>query len=414
MSKAQKIVVGALVALVAQSAHSMVFDNRYIPLLQKPYISVDDRPSHCAGNFFVTTASKAIDNREKEIGIPELNGQFDLGQYGAAFDVVGLPNPLRADIQGQSIPFNVNGVIQAQGVEFSYYQSIKDVAGIGFNWLLMRSVSRQEFLPKKIAGIDNDELDRTRREMFKTVGLCESYATQAGMGDLDLYMRFGYAWDYTLKLKRIDTRVRVGALIPAGEKMRLNSPASIPFGGNGYWGMYAASETEVELREDMKVGLILRGGKRFARTSVQRLPVAAKLLGSTKAAVEPQIFGVITGLARVNPGATLIFSPYVMMENLRAGLGIRINYALTKHWADSWCDARCDKVIPIDLSQVNCLSAWKTDYISFTAFYDFGKVKVCRRLDPILIFTWDIPSLLFGSDQAVNMHKISLGLEFNF
>jgi hypothetical protein len=235
-------------------------------------------------------------------------------------------------------------------------------------------------------------------------------ASQSGMGDLDLYVRLGYHWDYTLKFKRIDAGARLGTLVPAGVTTSSNSPASVPFGGNGFWGLYGQLESEFELKEDMKAGLMFRVSKRFSKIQNQRLPVQ----GIQGRESEPYIFSPLSGDVKITPGFNFVFMPYAQLENLRAGLGVRLLYTLTRHWNDKWCDERPNKTIPVDLSQVNNLSGWKSDYISLSVFYDFGKVKVQRSLDPILIFTWDIPSLFFSSENTPTTNKVSLGLEYNF
>lgn len=412
MSKAKKIIMSGVLAITTCVSYGMVFDNRFFPLIQKPFISVPGRPSHIGAYLYATTASKAINSMEQNIGIPELYGKFDLGTLALAFDAVGLPNPLRSDLRGQALPFDMAGTIQAQGLEFCYYQSICEIGGIGFNWLVMHSNSRQEFFPRPFTGVDPLYLDATRRTMFQEMGLSEAQANQSGMGDLDLYMRLGYYWDYALKFKRIDAGVRLGALIPAGVTTSLNSPASVPFGGNGFWGFYGQLESEFEFKEDMKGGLIFRLSKRFSKTQCQRLPVKGNFIGQES---EPYVFSPLIGEVKITPGYNLAFMPYAQLENLRAGLGVRLLYTLTNHWHDTWCDERKDKTtVPVDLRLVNELSGWKSDYISLSVFYDFGKVKVQRSLDPILIFTWDIPSLFFSSERTPTTNKVSLGLEYNF
>lgn len=415
MSKAKKIVISGLLAITTCLSYGMVFDNRFFPLIQKPFISVSGRPSHIGAYLYATTASKAINSMEQNIGIPELYGKFDLGALALAFDKVGLPDPLRSDLQGQVIPFDMAGTIQAQGIEFCYYQSICEIGGVGFNWLVMHSNSRQDFFPRPFNGVDPLDLDATRRTMFQEMGLSDVQANQSGMGDLDLYARLGYHWDYTLKFRRIDAGLRMGTLVPAGVETTLNSPASVPFGGNGFWGLYGQLESEFEFKEDMKGGLMFRLSKRFAKTQRQRVPVSRDSKSQITRPGEPNIFSPLIADVKITPGFNFVFMPYAQLENLRAGLGVRLLYTLTNHWHDTWKDERKDQTtIPVDLCLVDELSGWKSDYISLSVFYDFGKVKAQRSLDPILIFTWDIPSLFFSSEKTPTTNKISLGLEYNF
>lgn len=413
MSKARFLLLIGVLASLSSMTRAMVFDNRYFPLLKKPYIFVQGRPSHADGNVFFMTASQAIDDLENEIGIPEIHGKLDLLQLSNAINELKLPNPLRSELRLFSFPYSVGGVIQAQGISFSYEHSFCDLhpsLALGINWFFMNAYSRQEFLldpsiaASTLAKTSAAELDDARRQMFTELGLVNANSRQFGVSDLDVYMRLWHEWEYTLKFRRIVAALNVGLLAPTGVQMKNDSPASLPFGGSGHWGMYAQAESEFEVKEDMSVGVMLRVNKRFARTKNLRMPIQG----------EPRIFGAIVGAARVTPGATLIFSPYGVVENLRAGLGVRVFYTLTKHFEDTWCDARADQTIPVKLAEVENFSTWKSDYVTVQVFYDFGKVKTCRGLDPIVKFTWDIPALFFASDRAATTHRISLGVEFNF
>ncbi|GAI85308.1 unnamed protein product, partial [marine sediment metagenome] len=98
-------------------------------------------------------------------------------------------------------------------------------------------------------------LDEIRRQMFDDLSLDAQATDRASVGDVDLYFRVGNAWDYTLKFKRVDAGLRVGVLLPAATRRNLNSPASVPFGGKSHYGVYVAGDVELELKDDIKVGL---------------------------------------------------------------------------------------------------------------------------------------------------------------
>lgn len=421
MSKIKVIIISVLTTLYAIQSHAMVYDNRYFPLILKPYIVTEGRPSHVAGSLFMCTGSKAMGLNEEDVGIPELNGKFDLRQLSESFVELNIPNPLRSELRTYDIPFTVNGVIQSQGFSFAYQQQITDIFSMGFNWFFMRSYSRQEFavdLSKNLGQVtDAQEMDDTRRQMFKQIGLVQSHADQFGMGDLDVYARFGYSWPYTFKFRRIDFDGKVGVLIPAGVTHNNNVPASVPFGGDGFWGMYAQIDNEYELREDLTFGFLARAQKRFQQTRCERVPILlTQYQGEpNRSKPVPKIFAPIVTPVRINPGVTLAFSPYIMIENLRKGLGARVQYTLTKHWQDAWHQVNCASgATPLDLRVIQELSGWKSDYMTLSIFYDFGKVKVKRFFEPIVLFSWDIPSLFFSAEKAATTHKISLGIEFNF
>lgn len=251
---------------------------------------------------------------------------------------------------------------------------------------------------------DRLELDEIRRGMLQTLDLREGNTIQVGFGDIDFYLRVGNAWEYLYKLRKIDVGLRLGALFPTGVRRDITRPASIPFGGNGHWGMYVALDGIFEVKEDLKVGLYARISKRFPRTSLQHMSVNG----------EPDIFGAVVGPVRIDPGVTGVFSPYVVLENLRRGLGLSVQYTLTAHQEDDWFDQRADKTIPVRLGKVVSLSEWASDYFTLNVFYDFGKVKIVRELQPLISLRWDVPTTFFITKNVSRMYRVSLGIEFDF
>lgn len=413
-----------IMAFVSSSCRAMVFDNRFIPLIARPRLLVDDFPSFFAVDGFAATASRAFANNENQIGIPEIWGQYNQGQHANSFVLAGRPNPLRSDWQGLSILWRMTGKLQAQGAYFTLHKSITDYISTGASWLFMRVNTRHEFVldtqNTKLVLNSGDirELADTRRNMFEQLGLIENNSAQVGFGDIDWYVRFGKKWDYTLKFKFIDAGIRLGVLFPTGLTRELDRPGSIPFGGDGHWGIYTTLESIFEVKDDMKAGVFVRLSKRFANTKNRRMPVGKEVcLPNDKKEVfggEPFIFGTVCGPARVNPGFTIVFSPYFILEGLREGMGLGIYYTLTGHQRDSWCDARADTTIPVRLNAVERFSKWRSEYISLLVFYDFGKVKLFRELDPILSFKWDVPTDLLITERSLKTQRISLGVEFAF
>lgn len=401
-----RYLIFTVAALSVVSCRAMVFDNRFFPLIQYPYITVEDRPSHLACALFVTTANRAVGENETEIGIPQLYGNYDQRELALSMVKAGFPNPLRSSFQLLELPWNTEGKIQAQGVQFSYHQALTDWLAIGFYWMAMRAESSIEYFCNfgTVTGDEKLELANTRSSMNTTIGLTCPHATQAGMGDLDLYLRACHSWDYTAKFRKVTAGLRFGVLVPSGVKRNLASPLSVPFGGNGHWGVYVSGDTELEVKEDWKAGLLFRLSKRFEKTMCHRMPVCK----------EPENFGVVVGQANVNPGLTAIVSPYLTFENLREGFGVRLQYTFIEHRKDCWKDERCDKSVPVNLEAIINRSNWISSYVTLNAFYDFGKVKVHREFDPILLFSWDIPVTFFDAHGVAKTNKISFGFEYNF
>ncbi len=415
IKKTVSIIIRLFISLFCciSSISAMVYDNRYFPLLQYPYISVPGRPSHVTGDFFITTASNATDNADRSIGIPELSGPFDQAQLAYSMTLAGFPDPLSPGLLNGQLPWNMYGKLQTQGFAYSYRQKVWCGFSVGILGFAMRSNSSIDFYfnSSKTSGetpilteSDVQALDETRRTMFTTLGLACNHVQQGGLGDTELYLRWYDHWDYSFKLRSLEYAFRLGLLVPTGVKRNINEPASVPFGGNGHWGIYVSGDTEAELKEDWKVGGLLRLSKRFARTRMERLPLDN----------EPQIFGVITAPVSIDPGLTAIFSAYTQWEGIRDGLGVRLQYTLINHNRDHWIDARLTQIPLVQLEPVERYSGWASEYVTVSAFYDFSRIAGECGIKPIVRGMWDIPFTLLVGHRFVHSYKVSLGLEFNF
>ena len=75
---------------------------------------------------------------------------------------------------------------------------------------------------------------------------------KGGIGDLDLHVRWRRFWDHALKIKSIDLNIQSGLLVPVGTKSDKYYPSSVPFMGNGHWGIYFDAISEFELKQNWK------------------------------------------------------------------------------------------------------------------------------------------------------------------
>lgn len=395
---------------IAHSARAEIYDNRFIPLFAPQQFFVADLPSSFETSFIAITASEAFARDEKTVGIPELFGIFDLNTLATSLLEMTGKSPLRSDLLGRELPFEVNGRIQGEGFMMRWYQSVGKHLAFGAELLFLKTNSRQifELDLEKVRNLkpgDFAEIERSRRVAFEEIGILENNAPQHGISDIDLFIRGGSMWEYTLKCRRIWSGLSLGFYAPTGVTTKLCNAATIPYGGNGFAGVYLKGDALFELKEDIKVGFLLQISKRFTKTVLARMPMVAS---------EPYIFGPIIGDARINPGPTLAFAPYFILENLRGGLGVGLHYTLTSHWKDDWCDRRENPQFPVDLSQVIKTSKWGSDYFTVDVFYDFGKQKTKHPIEPIVFFRWDVPAMLFVSHNVAKTNKVSLGVEIAY
>lgn len=406
----------------------MVYDNRFFPWIRRTFsrycLQRDSRCSPCLrqtsflfGDLFITTANSAFakgDDKD-ETGLYEMFGNYDEGNMEAAIVKLGLPNPFDTTglmrFKGQEILWRMDGKIASEGFALQYDQHIWRYFSCGFTCFVMHLFAKNDFFlaAKTISNLmitpeEQLRLDQARRAMNEEVGLEAPTFSSTGFSDIDFYLRMGTIWDYLYKLKRIDAGISLGVMFPSGFKRDILNPASIPFGGDGFWGVYVAGDVEIELKEDWIVGLYVRFNQRFERTIQERLPIAN----------EQQLYAATQGAVQIDPGFTSVISPYVILNGIRDGLGIQGQYTLIFHENDVWKQIQQPNQLPATLTQVTKRSRWNAEYMTVNLFYDFSKVRDPYEYPPIVSFKWDIPVKLVCAKRASKTNRVSLGIGLNY
>lgn len=402
-----------LVCKIMQANIPGIYDNRYIPLFERPYIVNPNRWDCISVDVFFATANQSLGLTDTEIGLPQLYGDYNQAAIGRAFVASGQANPLPSRFQNAKIIWQQEGKLLAQGVEFAAQKRLCDTLFIGIYTYFMRvdTVSAFFLNVNESEGINSSDpgdraiLERTRRMMNIAAGLTSGdHAKQFGFGDIDLYVMSQHYWQYCLKFRSIRAQASVGALIPSGIKRDINEPTSIPFGGDGFWGVYGAAEAEFEIKEDWKFGGLLRASKRFTATMCERIPLCDV----------PFPYSPLVADITINPGPTFVGMAWVSFESIHKGLGARLLFTVRRHWADHWEVPACTAAIASACDRIKKLTDWGSDYITLNAFYDFGKAKAQANGEPIVFFAWDVPVNMLVTRNTFKTNKIILGVEFNF
>ena len=393
------------------------FGNRYLPAYNFPAMRKPDAQSNLSPSVFFMTADEAYGFSDDYVTIPRLDGEFNLRTLDKALREVNYTSPLRPQYRLDDLKYNIAGKVQAQGLRLSFGKSITDLFSIGATVDFMRVTSRQEFSPaSEITSSFGsqpgliDELDRARRDMQSLLGIQGDQWQNSGPGDCDCYLRFGKVRDYVLKCRKVDAGISLGMILPIGMRREEDWAPSIPFSGNGHFGMYFAGDAEFELREDLRIGGFIQIGSLFAKTQKRRIPIQA----------EPQAFGVAFGNARVDPGVNFSISPYVAFDNVANGFGAKIRYTFTHHSNDFWEDKRTDKTVngvtvAPDFSFLNSETTWASEYFTLNLFYDRAGFSKSKSYIPTIHFNCDIPTKLFSfTSQSSRTYRMSLGMEFKF
>lgn len=392
---------------------AIVVDSRYFPLYDRVFSRSLGRSSRVGADLFFTTAQHARNmTGYDDLGIPELRGCFDQICVGKAIEAIGKTNPLSPQWQiASSIPWKMSGKIQSEGFGFTLKKSLGDYLGVGFSSGIMHVSSRIDFTLRanvqKEFGLDEGGilgLDRERRQALILLGLDAPQWSVTNMLDTDVYLRVGKIWEYQFKTRRIDVNGTVGCLIPTGQERDENNPASIPFGGDGHWGVYGVLNVDFELKEDLSLGCSAFAEKRLKKTKLRRLIVRG----------EPLFFGAVLGQSQVDPGYTAGFSPYLIIEEIREGLGCYAQYFYAHHMHDCWEDCREDGSVDVCLLKAQTTSNWVNEYFTFNVFYDFGKTDDISERVPRLSIAIDIPTRFLGAHDVSKTYQVSLGFEVYF
>ncbi len=390
-----------------------IIDNRYIPLYRQIFRHYTDKKSAFGANLFFVTGKSARDQAGEDVSVAELNGKYDLAIIGKSMEKAGLENPILDQLQTKPhIIFDLDGKLEAQGLWIGYEQALGKYLGLGANIYMMHVTSRQDFnISEKLIkdlnllnGMENI-LRKNQGEANDLMGLKFGQFSKTGFSDLDFYFRIGNVVDYYYKFRRIDYGICFGVLVPVGPKIELDNPASIPFGGlNGLFGIYSMADFTFELKEDLVVGLWIQICQRFEKTQKSRIPVG----------LEPIEFAPLTGPVHVKPGITFGISPYIALEDLMNGFGVKGRYTFVLHEHDNLIDMRPDKTVPSKLRPVIDNSGWIAEYATISGLYDFSKTNKPRKFAPLVYLDWDIPVNVFGARGVAKTNRVSLGMEIDF
>ncbi|MEX0671885.1 MAG: hypothetical protein WD068_00865 [Candidatus Babeliales bacterium] len=402
------------------SVEATIYDNRYFPFYSYIFPRINRKPSWANTSIYFVTADDARDEVSK-VGIPELCGFFDQKQLGRALQKVGLDNPLRPDFQLlPGIPWNLAGKLTGQGVGFEGEQALSEHFSVGLSaWFLHTSSSINFILDPVLArdlGFNNGkegdlfELDRELRSMLQELGLEGGQWSKSGVTDVDLYLRYGNIWESVWKFRSVGAGIRVGVLAPSGSPRTIDSAASVPFSGNKHPGFYVEGDFELELKEDIYCGGLLRVIGRKSECEEVRFSA----LG------EPPLFGTISANANVDPGVGVAFSLYGTFEGIREGLGLQGRYTISYHHNDCFSgiepceDLTIQEVDSLSVDQLVACSTFISEYFSLNLFYDFATPDNCRRFDATLFFAWDIPIDVLAAKNFVRTNRIALGFQMNY
>lgn len=390
-------------------------DNRYlVPLFnKKPFIS-DQVCTVGAVKAFFMTAEHSFNQNGGKTGLFGYAEPFKLRELDKALIKSGRTSEslIRTDMQGFLTVgrYSMEGRFEAQGFALDWYTPVSDHWGFGFRSSIIHVNSRMELVrdaafDSVIAGPGDDrDVFLTKESILNALELDPLVWSVTGLGDSEVYARLFWSHDYAYRCRYIDAGLSLGLILPTGKKRDYNNPASVPLGGDDAWGVFLDATIDAILKYNVRAGVAARFQQRFDTTQTMRFA----------AGKEPMVFGALVGEVQRDPGFTLALNPYLLLEEIRDGLGMRLGYTLVHHWKDYFCDRRKDRAVLLNTDSAIENSVWGLEHITFGFFYDFAIGKKERYFEPVVSLSIDAPIDGIASKRAFRTYGVSLTVEAIF
>jgi len=405
-----------LLAITYCSVIHSYIDNRFLfPFNSQITWRTREKLSRINADIFFMFADEALDEH-CTINLPDLGGPYDLAKLNAAMNLVGITNPLYlTEWDTLELPYVSSGKVRAIGFDFSCEYGFNEHIAMGLSFSLMHVHTRYDYYvtdkAKKNLVICSDSntypgreraLEQARLNANKLLCLNAGQWGVTGLSDTELYLRVGAIKDYFWKFQQLDASFWIGAIFPTGEKRSIYAQSSIPFGGNGHYGIFAKGELALELTDDVLFGLWLYGSKRFSKSAIHRMPMGC----------EPLQFGVLVDRATVDPGCTFAFSPYLIWDDIQDGFGAYAGYTFVHHFKDEW-RYTVREYLP-KLNRLGDASEWTNGFFTIGIDYDFTKSVTIREYGPRIYFDFTLPTEMIDSKWVAKTYRITLGMAFHF
>jgi hypothetical protein len=354
----------------------------------------------------ITTKSRKRLGEMGEIDI------FDMQKLNKSIKKSGLStkNYVPSEWLGYGMPIQMQfgGKITGAGLSWNINKNIVENFSIGWESGIFSSqsaisldskVADESFILKEGFLFD---IFSTYKNLTKTLKLSNLYEKKVDIMDQNIYARYTFGADFIAHCRRIKGIAQLGCIIPTSEKINIKNPASINIGTNGHLGFYGSLELDFLLKEDINLGF--KGSVIGQKSEIKncRLPYDT----------EQKKYGTVVTRATVSPGTTISFSPYLSIEGLREGLGLRLEYSVFNHLADSI--KVHDKTVNYNKFATRTYSQWAQEHVCFAAFFDFTRKSDHHSFEPFVGLNIHIPVNFFFSNNSARCYSISCIFEVLF
>jgi hypothetical protein len=340
-------------------------------------------------------------------GIYELDGNYHATVIDQSLILAGVTDnhivPSEWLYNRLFVPINLNGKINTSGLAWHISTEIIDNFFIGWSSALCSSMGILDLKIKpedeRVAltqGYISDVLD-TYRKINAQLRNASNYMQEYTFADQDIYMRYEWATDFAAFMHRIKGSLQGGMILPSAVDQDIFNPASYMVGTNGHVGIYGGAHLDLLLKEDITCGMQLKIIAQLSKNRLVRIPVLN----------ESSRYGALVCWMDVNPGLTSLFAPYLSIEGLREGLGLKLMYAIAYHQDDMHAvknnyNILDKKPLPaIDTGRLNRLSGWAQEHVTISFFYDFMRAYEEHDMEPFIGLSFNVPvDWIFSKSSA--------------
>jgi len=424
--------------------------NRYLAPAFSPFVSettVSKGALHVS--LFASQASKIFTEKQKDRTLYEHNGILELdGPYRLTSLVTALQKKAEGEGKpyvspfareaggsawaGRNLVFGAQSSLLLFGANVASEYAVTPHIRCGVDLPFMRVEARERYVfpatkaDKSLSVANQEQVQRLRRYVNEDVGLTVGDWTKEGIGDTTVWLSYAQRWGRKGLLRSSSLAGRFAVSLPTSSVRDERYASSIPFGGNGHWGIGVTLTPQAEIKEGWRFACPISFIGQTRTTRVRRLAQYD----------EADIFSPLKGKTMVQPGFTCTLYPQLTLEHATENLHVTLGWNFTKHWKDRVTDMRSDtkrvpsfvtrtqlptfslyspakqrELVDNNIERKRTLSSWHTHYITLHAAYELCDLFPAKRYAPLAQFGFDYA--LSGKNH-VRTYTVTMAFSWRF
>lgn len=192
------------------------------------------------------------------------------------------------------------------------------------------------------------------------LNLCPENKTK--IGDTSFYLGWTHTYLDTEVIDFLDVTLKLGVLVPTGDKKDLGHPFDLPNGYNGHVGVPFSFATAIGLYEWLNIG---------AQFNVMPFVHKTKTLRMKTDSCQNGFIRLACGQATISPGPLWGVTGYLKADHFAHGFSFLVGYSFNNKRSDDVCPCNLDIFTP-SIAQSACeFQGWKMHTLHLLAEYEF-------------------------------------------